>query len=1049
VPPKHTQMPFQYAGILSALLGMPIMSTMLRYLLPAILLGSLTGLTPAAEVPRWDTEIAPLLQRHCVKCHGPVKQEGGLNLSSPPAILRGGKDGAVIKPHDPEASLLWKQVSSGEMPPETPLPAKERELLRRWILAGAPGLAAAAKKANGGAADHWAFRKLVPPVAVQTEATVEPIDAFLSAELAKHDLTMNSPADRHTLLRRLSLTLLGLPPTPNEIEAFIQDESPDAYERLVDRLLANPHYGERWGKYWLDAVGYADSNGYFNADTDRPLAYRYRDYVIRSINRDLPLDQFVREQLAGDELSAWQPGNAASPEIIELLEATHFLRNGQDGSGESDGNPEEVRIDRYTALESLMQTSASSLLGLTLQCAKCHDHKFEPLTQQDYYRYQAIFYPVFNLEQWVTPQNRFVLAPLPGEKETWERRGQELAADVARLQAEFAAWAKEHRPRGETLFADDFDTGHLVDKWSNTAPGDDTPAGATPVNLDSTTAPGAVIAEGALRIIESGAAADRWLSTRQHFDWTPDKIGEAIQVTFDLVDTKLTDGEPAERIGYYLALHDYNDSSHVEGGNLLIDGNPGGGTSVHLDYPGDDSKNIGEIAATSYAPGRNYGVRVTNVGKGRFKLEHVVDGIAEEKSLKLTAADLPDGGFGFEYCCGRSFIVDHVHVERFPSGSAGEHREGHELAAQRQQRKAALDEAKKALEAHDQNPPGKIAWASDAVKDPPEVFLLERGDYGARKEQVPALPPTVLRDADNPYSEVGTPSSTGRRLAFANWLTAPGSRPATLLARVQANRIWQHHFGTGLVATPENLGVAGAPPSHPDLLEHLASDLVRGGWSIKALHRQVVLSSAYRQSNHASQASLAKDPDARLLSRYPVHRLDAEALRDSMLAASSDLDERQFGPYVPTTRDGAGEVIVPENQPAARRRSLYLYQRRTQVVSLLAVFDAPSIVYNSLSRPRSTMPLQSLSQLNSSFALNRAEHLAARLAEEHPDETSRLAAAFLTTLGRPATDEQLAVARELLGKQRATYTQERLSAQLAWRDLCQMLLASNAFLYIE
>jgi hypothetical protein len=571
-----------------------------------------------------------------------------------------------------------------------------------------------------------------------------------------------------------------------------------------------------------------------------------------------------------------------------------------------------------------------------------------------------------------------------------------------------------------------------------------------PVNLDSATAPGAIIAEGALRIVESGAAADRWLSTRQKFDWTPDQAGEAIQITFDLVDTKLADGKPAERVGYLIALHDFNDNSGVAGGNILIDGNPGGGTGVHLDYPGEDSKSMGEITATPYSAGRNYGVRVTNVGKGKFKLENVVDGITEEKSLMLAAVDLPDGGFGFEYCCGRSFIVDNVRVERFSSGSAGNQGDAKEFAAKLKQQRGALDEAKKAREAHDKNPLGKIAWASDTSKDPPEVYLLERGNYGARKEKVPAHPPAVLSDADNPYLEAGTPSTTGRRLAFANWLTAPGSRPAALLARVQANRIWQHHFGTGIVATPENLGVAGAPPSHPELLEYLASELVRSDWSAKTLHRQIVLSAVYRQSSQASEISLAKDSDARLLSRYPLRRLDAEAIRDSMLAASGDLDERLFGPYVPTTRDGAGEVIVPEDQPGASRRSLYLYQRRTQVVSMLAVFDSPSIVYNSLTRPRSTMPLQSLTQLNSAFSLNRAQHLAAQLAAEYPnDESARLSAAFLTTLGRPATDDQLAAARELLSTQRAAYTQEKLDAELAWRDLCQMLLASNVFLYIE
>ncbi|MCE9528541.1 MAG: DUF1549 and DUF1553 domain-containing protein [Planctomycetales bacterium] len=698
-----------------------------------------------------------------------------------------------------------------------------------------------------------------------------------------------------------------------------------------------------------------------------------------------------------------------------------------------------------------MQNTASSLLGLTLQCAKCHDHKFEPITQQDYYRYQAIFYPIFNLEQWVKPNDRFVLAPQPGEKEIWERRGNELAAEITRLQAELAAWSKEHRPRGEVLFEDDFGASDkLAAKWSNTAPGDDAPAGSMPVNIDSTTAPGAVIADGALRIIESGAAANRWLSTKQKLDWTPEQKGEAIQVTFDLVDTKISEGKPAERIGYYIALHDFNDNSSTAGGNILIDGNPGGGTTVHVDYPGDDARAAGELTATHYAAGHSYGVRVTNIGDAKFKLEHVADGVADEKPLTLTASDLPDGGFGFEYCCGRSFIVDNVRVERFTAETAGVPDKLKEFMAQLKTQRAALDTAQKEKEVHDKNQPGKISWASDSSKSPPEVFLLERGNYGARKDKVPARPPAVLAEAGTPYNEAATSTTTGRRLAFANWLTAPGSRAAALAARVQANRFWQHHFGTGIVATPENLGVAGSPPSHPELLEHLAAELVRGEWSAKRLHRLILRSAAYRQSSQASESSLAKDADGRLLSRYPLRRLDAEAIRDSMLAASGDLDERMFGPYVPTTRDGTGEVIVPEDQPGSRRRSIYLYQRRTQVLSMLQTFDSPSIVFNSLSRPRSTMPLQSLSQLNSTFAIKRAEHLAARLAAEHPaDESARLSAAFVATLGRPATDGQLAAARDLLKTQKEAYEQEKLDGSLAWRDLCQMLLASNEFLYLE
>jgi Protein of unknown function (DUF1549)/Planctomycete cytochrome C len=298
----------------------------------------------ADDAPGYEGQVAPLLKAHCVKCHGPAKQEGMLNLSTPVGIARGSEDGAVVVPHDLEASRLWLQVQSDAMPPESPLSEEQKKLLQRWILSGAPGLSLA--PTNNDTDGHWAFRPLIDiavPKAEHSERLVNEIDCFIQAALESRNLTANSEANKKTLIRRLSLDVTGLPPTSSEIESFLSDTSREAYSRLVDHFLASPQFGVRFGKSWLDAVGYADSNGYFNADSDRPLAYRYRDYVVRSINQDKPFDRFIIEQIAGDELARFVPGQAITPETIELLEATHFLRNGQDGSGESDGNPDEVR----------------------------------------------------------------------------------------------------------------------------------------------------------------------------------------------------------------------------------------------------------------------------------------------------------------------------------------------------------------------------------------------------------------------------------------------------------------------------------------------------------------------------------------------------------------------------------------------------------------------------------------------------------------------------------------------------------------------------------
>ncbi len=1008
----------------------------------------------SAEVPNYERDIAPLLKRQCVKCHGPAKQEAKLDLSIAGAIVRGGKQGAALVPHDVEASLIWQRVAADEMPPETPLSDAEKSLLKAWIVAGAPGLPAT--KTDGAAASHWSFQPLREPPrpAVRDGAPcANGIDYFIQARLEAAGLALSVPADRYTILRRVSFDLTGLPPTPAEISKFMEDDSPDAQAKMVERYLTSPHYGERIGKVWLDAAGYTDSNGYFNADSDRPLAYRYRDWVVRAFNRDLPYDQFIRDQLAGDELAHFIPEQDASPEIIEKLEATHYIRNGQDGSGESDGNPDEVRIDRYTALESSMQNISTSLLGLTIQCAKCHDHKFEPLSQRDYYAFQAILAGVFAPDQWLKPNERVVYASLPGEFAAWQARSKELDLQIEKQQTELAAWVKSHRPHGEVLFTDTFDgePSTLLQSWSNSAPGDAAAAGKVPVQLNQTTAPASLIQAGQLQIIEGGTQGSSGLSTKSAFDWTPDVEGGVIQVTFDLVADKLTaEGTAAARVGYYIALHDYNDQTDQRGGNILIDGNPEGGTAVHVDYPGEDARAAGSIGTAGYTPGHTYGVRITNQGKGKFLLQQLRDWQAEDKSVTLNAEDLPEGGFGFEYCCGRSFVVDNVVVETFTPQTSTDVLTAFLKEMETQQK--PLEAVRKERASLGDSRPGKIAWATDVSATPPAIHLLQRGNHATPGPVAEPAAFTVLTKDPGAFS-IKPPdakaTTTGRRLAWARWVTQPGSPAAGLLARVHVNRLWQHHFGTGIVATPENLGISGSPPSHPELLDWLAFELVRSNWSTRHVQRLIVNSATYRQASLADAARLKADPDSRLLSRFPIRRLDAEAIRDAMLAVSGDLDANVGGPYVPTTRNASGEVLVAADQPGVNRRSIYLQQRRTQVLSLLQVFDAPSIVFNSTRRPRSTMPLQSLSLLNSEFARTRSQHLAGRLVRDYPSEPDRLTAAILLTAGHAPDADELAALTQFLDTQVREYDGAADARQRAWIDLCQMLLAGNAFLYLE
>jgi hypothetical protein len=776
--------------------------------------------------PGFD-DVQPLLKAHCVKCHGPVKPKGKLNLSSARSVARGGETGEVVSPGSLAESTLWEQVASDEMPPkpEEPLTADEKQTICRWIEQGARGLPGAADlRPVAPGADHWAFApaSLPSPPEVRDRAVVRTaVDRFIVSTLEARGLALSPEADRATLIRRLSFDLVGLPPTPEEIAAFAADPRPDAYERLVERLLASPRYGERWGKYWLDAMGYVESNGYFSADSDRPLAYRYRDYVIRAMNSDRPLDQVVREQIAGDELSGYKPGVEVTPALVDQLVATHFLRNGQDGTGESDGNPDEVRADKISVLDGAVQVIGSSLMGLTLQCAKCHDHKFEPVTQKEYYQLQSILYPAFNVEKWVKPNDRVVAAAPRVVVAPWEANEKKVDAEVARLKKEMAP-----KPNG------------------------------------------------------------------------PPKEKEARQKALDKA-------------------------------------------------------------------------------------------LAEANS------------------------------KRFPH-------------------------------------PGRIAWVADVGPEPAKAQFLNRGNPATPGPVVDPGVPAFLTDPDNAYEPklpTAQARSTGRRLALARWLTKPGSRPAALLARLLANRIWQHHFGTGLAATSDNLGYTGAAPSHPALLDFLADELIRSGWSSRTLHRLILGSAVWRQSSVPRPELRSIDADNRLMARYPLRRLDAEAIRDAMLAASGELDGRMGGPSIATKRTETGEVVPEDPSGAGLRRAVYLQQRRTQIASLLEVFDAPSIVTTCTRRLPATIPLQSLSLLNSDFVVARAGKLSERAgrecgkgcAEDRIDRVIRL------TVGRAPDDAERDAARRFLEIQPARYTgvDTAEAKRRAWADFCQMVLASNAFLYIE
>ncbi len=737
---------------------------------------------------------------------------------------------------------------------------------------------------------HWAFRPLVsPPVPASTHSNA--VDAFASAALVKNNRALAAEADRRTLIRRLSFDLRGLPPSLEEVTDFLKDNRPDAFGRLVEKFLASPQYGERWGRHWLDIVAYADSNGYFSADSDRPLAWKFRDYVVRSMNADKPLDRFIREQIAGDELVGYAAGRDITPEMIEPLVATHFWRNAPDGTSESDGNPLEVKVDKYAVIEGNVQILGSAFLGLTLQCARCHDHKFEPVTQAEYYGLQAILRPAFDPDHWLKPNERAIEVGLRTEREAHKRRTAEVERDLKTLQE----------------------------------------------SLEGLTAP----------------------FRKQVFD------------------EKLSPLDPALRKAIQKAL----DTKEKERNDAM-------------------------------------------------------------KSLLKTNAALVDVG-------------NNLLEKKFPAFAA---------AAE------PIRQAIRKREAEKPAPLERIAATFERTNTPPVHHLFVRGNHAKEgKEIVPTIPAVFSsadrdanRAADKPGSNSNSsclliddsskPSSSGRRLALAQWLSSSNN---PIVARVLVNRVWHYHFGQGLVSTTDNLGQSGARPVCPELIDWLAAELIKSGWSLKKLHRLILNSAAWRQ---AADPANADSPLQRL-----ARRLDAESLRDAMLLVSGEIDLTAGGPYVPTKNDKQGQVVIDEKQSGSHRRSIYLQQRRTAPVNFLSTFDGPSHNPVCVQRVSSTVALQSLSLLNSEFVHLRARAFAKRVMGnvalsplQSPDDEARrrgmkstLQFAFELACSRPATDDELSAAENFIHDQAAIYHGQPDADVRVWTDLCQMLLASNAFLYVD
>ena len=875
-----------------------------------------------SKPPTYEQDIRPILKANCFDCHGESEQlEGGLDLRLRRFILKGGKSGPAIVPNQPEASLLLSKVRSGEMPKrEKKLHPEQIALLEEWIALGAqtagdePDTVGKGMLITPEERAHWAFQPIRRPAIPETQNTERirtPVDAFIQAELDKQTLAFSADASPVTLVRRAHIDLIGLPPTPEDVKEFVNDSSPRAYERLIDRLLSSPHYGERWARHWLDVAGYADSNGYTEADTIREYAYKYRDYVVRALNADKPIDEFIHEQLAGDELAAESYTNREEslkmPQVLEKLTATGFLRMGPDGTG---GGGVDQEVARNQVVADTIKIVSTSLLGLTVGCAQCHDHRYDPIPQTDYYRLRAVFEPAYDWKNWRNPPQRLI-----------SLYTEEGRAKAAAIEKEAKALASEKEKKQKKYIAEALDK-HLE-------------------SFD----PGL---RDALRGAVKTAAGKRSDDQR-----------------------KLLQDHPSVNISPGV-LYQYN------------------------------QKAADELKAM------------------------------DAKVAEIRAKKPPE-----------DFI-------------------------------RALTEV-----------PGRI----------PATYLFHRGDPKQPKDKVQPGALSVLA-AQN--GEVGFPEkketipTTGRRLAFAGWLTSPEN---PLLARILVNRIWMHHFGKGLVGTPADFGITGDRPTHPELLDWLASVFSARsstkdpqpalGWSLKRLHKLIMCSTVYRQSSVRNSEMAALDPENKNYWRKPVQRLDAEAIRDSMLAVSGSINRKMFGQPVPVRENLVGQVVVgvdkkkgdnkmPVDVPMNGeefRRSVYIQVRRSRPLAFLSSFDAPTMELNCERRQNSTVAPQALMLMNSDFALDQAGAFAKRLSAEGPSsDRGRLKRAWELAFARQPTQEEIAQSEEFLAaqidqierqrnnetpnkdnqKKDKNSTRSKLSPQLqAWTDLCQALLGANEFLYLD
>lgn len=974
----------------------------------------------------FETRIRPVLVKHCSECHfgTAVNVKGGLLLDSRDRARRGGDTGPAVVPGKPEDSPLIRALryEGPKMPPAGQLPEDTIADFVRWIESGAadPRDRPPEGTVTGleAARDHWAFRpveEVILPAVRHVDRVSQPIDQFLLARMEAAGVEPVAVADRRTLLRRLTYDLTGLPPSPAEVSAFLADESDESWQRLVDRLLESPQYGARWGRMWLDVVRYADTAGE-TADFPAPHAWRYRNYVINAFNANKPYDTFLREQLAGDILAR----SAAPEQFAELNTATGYLaiarRFGFDASK-----------DHYLTIEDTIDTLGKSVLGLTIGCARCHNHKYDPISSVDYYGLYGIFestkYSFPGCEKEKRPRD---MVPLL-HPSVYEQTQAPLKQELAEVEAALAAANAEQGKLNQALRE------QTEGKLQELARGliDDGGAqliGEPAVEVD--------VAAGQLLLLKIDRRDNYGADTTQ-VEWEITEAGGQNRVwnlARDVVADFLAGNPHADSLGNP-AVWSFFD---LRGGVQLL-GEAARGLSGH---PG--------LAA--WRRGDNPSVFVNGTGETAA----VWTKLAAKSVFVHPAADGPVGIGWIAQMAGRVRVRGKI-TDAHPGGPDGVSWEVFRVAADigstlgassdLARRVGGLTQRRGELTAQ----MAKVAVAYGVTEGTPHNARLQRrGEPADLGDEVPRKFLDVLGGQRLETGETGS-----GRLELAAWLTDPAN---PLTARVFVNRVWQQHFGRPLVATPSDFGTRGAVPTHPELLDWLAGWFVKSGWNVKALHRLIVTSAMYRLQSvtgpvPGSESGWKLDPANALYWRFERRRLSAEEIRDSLLSASGrlDLSPGEAHPFPPEeswgfTQHGPFNAVYDSD-----RRSVYLMVQRIRRHPFLGLFDGADPSASTAVRPVSTVATQALFFLNSPFLHEQATHLTDRLFREASDDVARMELACLLLYGRRATLDDRLEFEQFVREYQASLTDVAAAEQAreTWCAWCRVLLSSNEFLYVD